>query len=448
MSGIEGFLTRTGRGTPAVVEPVPLRGPRVGDTILGDLLGVVGDLVTGRPQREAVKREEQARRKAAGKVTGPTMRGVTLLDQVNDLLGGRAENTLGEGPVSTAMNWGMGEFDPSGAGGGNKAALIPKIPVARTEDIVQLLRANPQRFNTTQFEQNAEHLNRLVNKYRTNNTKLHTQFDELDPRKRELRADFLTDRESFVDFNQTPEDLNPFVPEVQRVYKQIAKERPDLVLFADGAKLERPSNFGADMTDVYGDYTTTHQRVVGSPSSEASVRINNQLKPKEQIATLIHEFEHADTDRMGMFPKNRYTTPYDVRIQELSARGNEPLDDGTLPDDVGLLTRYLTGFNSSAGTRTVKDILTRSRTPKRVHGITRYSENPYGDGNELVKYVEKQIPEMNINLARAGEGRGIGLDRDLANNKFRLRSTPVQALRPQQMDLRPLLESIMKLPRY
>ena len=462
LDDIQQFLTRTGKPVPpTTVERVPLRGPKVEDTIFSPVLSAIHELLTSERSKQYTKDAMLKRMKQDNAYTGPTMKGIGLKEKVSDLLGGRSQNVIGEGPVSAAANLLSGDLDPTTAAGASEAAIIPKLAVAGTDDILKKLSRNFQQFNTTANPNNAENLYYLMKQYKMGHTKQNRNFDFADPEKVKRRAQDIIDSEFFVDFGKTPEDLRPFDPVVQRVYEQIAQERPDLVGFTGGAKL-RPSHEMDGNTGLYTHATHATPHEEGLPRIE----IDETAKPKLQIETLVHEFEHADADRMGMLPKKNFDIPYELRKQELSARGNEPLPSGELPNDVDLVTRYLTGLNTVAKGQSPLQLLLQKRPERRASFVSDQINNkwhqPLGYTSDI---MYRQLPFMNIDIARTGVKRGLALEhgRSPRQKAFRVKSRPTGELSDQFMgdlpagtdpakdtfyDLRPLLEAILKLPRY
>ena len=123
LDDIQQFLTRTGKPVPpTTVERVPLRGPKVEDTIFSPLLSAIHELLTGAEGKKIAKEEQLRRMKQNKMYTGPTMKGIGLNDKINDLLSGRSQNVIGEGPVSAVANLLSGDLDPSII---NSAAVNP-----------------------------------------------------------------------------------------------------------------------------------------------------------------------------------------------------------------------------------------------------------------------------------------------------------------------------------
>ena len=441
LDDIQQFLTRTGKPVPpTTVERVPLRGPKVEDTIFSPVLSAIHELLTGAEGKKIAK-EEQLRRMKQDKVhTGPTMKGVGMKEKVADFLGGRSQNVMGEGPVSAVANLLSGDLDPTSAAGASEAAIIPKLAVARTQAIVDMIKNNPQRFNTTAFPTNGENLLKLAEKYQRHHS----------------RANLIADGSAaqiFKDnFAESPFQIGS---RPWRILNQIEEERPDLIEAAGGLKTEHPSL----LEGSYGDYLSSSQRL----PFDTGIRINNKIPEDEQVRTMIHEFEHADVDRMGMLPVSNFDVPYQLRQQELSARGIEPIANGTITEDLPLIERYLSGIARLPAKVTANGELPlhfRPRTVTSTGGINSPVRSIKTSKFAKTKgeWLSSQFPYMNIHAARTGDPRYLSMkDSEIADRALvkalPIKNAPVisaanDSLDSPISDMRPLLEAILKLPRY
>ena len=443
LDDIQQFLTRTGKPVPpTTVERVPLRGPKVEDTIFSPLLSAIHELLTSERSKQYTKDAMLKRMKQDNAYTGPTMKGIGLKEKVSDLLGGRSQNVIGEGPVSAVSNLLSGDLDPTTAAGASEAAIIPKITRVPTRSIIELINNNPQALNTTENPENAKYLLQAVTGY--NNRHRPARTFSLSPLAAKERARQLTAIDRGNTYPLASTQSWALKPETQKIHEQIAQENPELVAFANGAVIDK----GIDSLGLY---------YKSGDASGPRIRLATGLSENDAAKTLIHEYNHANNDLKGMHREESVNTPWSMRSEEWWAQGGEPrrTSDGELilPDDLDPAVQYISGM--ARGTEAI------ARRPALNYvRSAMVQKRPPLDAKEDLRampaYVRSALSDVNLNLARAHSKDFMHYTPLEDKYDFVRLTSALDHETPEgfvgkpdnSYDLRPLLEAILKLPRY
>lgn len=359
------------------------------------------ELLTGSEKQRLMREDKNSRMQAAGVETRPTLKAVTWVDKVNDLLGGRAENTIDDGPVATALNMAMGEFDPSsaGGGGGGKAVTVPFG--RRVADLDSL----------SQFVQ------------KTRPGKLKDELEAYQATRRGINLGIAPNLRSGgeIPIARKPESkqLEAYVESLHQRYPELETDYPRVrpvevprgMLKGNEAeyKLRPPLVGRTENPNVLVEYPEASRILIGQGE-------------RDPVNVYTHELMHAWQDKNKLIGRGKTSWSYDDwqwNPDELTAMGV------MMPDEdpaTGLMRQVsarmaldepqrepieelLTGIAANKRGNGKQTVRTRPREIIKGTDRLKFTHPSYSLQN-LLRYDER-MPQYNLNLARQGSPFGV-----------------------------------------
>lgn len=380
------------------------------------------ELLTGEESKRLMREDKISRMKADGVDMRPRMKAVTPFDKIKDLIFGRAENTLGEGPVSTAVNMGMGDVDPSNVG---KAILPPfgrkVVPIEAIEELANKVRQP-----------------RLRDFMQIYSGRRQPSFFDLQPGRLSSADTVLgtalpahgSDLEGFV--NAVAERYPNVDPDAYRL--AVAPSNHWLVEGAEGS---------------FRHSAPTSPDGLGYPRAP---RITVRQGAPQPVNTALHEAVHGYQHENGLVDRYPTKLPWEYQPHEIQAIGSM-VPESMYPENDALislqrilaekdrdpLTEILTGINANAKQ------FSRIRTGPGT--VIKEGYIPLSDLSDA--FIDSQLPTLNLDLARQGSPLGIQIKRNtktLSPKPYREIIEPQDMFKRKDMgEFSEILQEILKM---